>query len=380
MKRWLAILFAVALGATACGDSGETTAAGASAEDGPQSYEDIEYESPLMDFLGVDTSTDFNSDESQAQFAEETTKIEESIAQCMREQGFEYTPLDQSAFTTFATGDDDLPWGSRAWTEKYGYGITTQRFSQTQVGPDLVGWNDEQAAAFEESGDTDPNQAYVESLAPADQDAYYEALWGNEPELEPDATEEEWEEAYANFEPTGCQAEAWEASDTFGGPEQDFYMEFGDEIDDLYERLEADPRVADHISEVTSCMAERGLDYSTNNMEELYDKYETAMADIGPNMFGDPLIEAGLDPEDMTPEEIDEFYESTFDAELSDGDKELLGQLQAEEIEHAIATWDCNGSDLQLEVLFSEIRIEYENDFLAENADRLSEFEATAEG
>ncbi len=377
MKRWLPIIFAVALGATACGDSGETTAAAAPEDDGPQSFEDIEYESPLMDFLGVDTNLDFNSDETQAQFAEDALRAEESIAQCMREQGFEYTPIDNSNFTAFSVDEEELPWGSRAWTEKYGHGISTQRFTQTQVGPDLVGWNDEQMDSIEEPQD-DPNQTYVESLSVADQEAYFEALYGDEPELAPDATEAEWEEAYQDFEPNGCEFKAWNDTTSFGGPEQDFFMEFGDEIEDLYERLEADPRVADHIAEVTSCMAERGLEYI--DMDDLYEEYETKMADIGPSLTGDPLIEAGLDPTTMSEEEIEAFYETAFDEELSDEDKELLGAIQAEEIEHAVATWDCNGSNLQMEVLFSDIRIEYENDFLAENADRLSEFEATAEG
>lgn len=379
MKRWLSILFALALGATACGDGGDTTEAGAQAEDGPQSFEDLEYESPLMDFLGVDTDFDFSSDDSQAEFTEQANQAEEKIALCMREEGFEYTPVDQSQFTSFGGIEEDLPWGSRAWTEKYGFGITTQRFSQTEVGPDLVGWNDEEMADFEESMADDPNQAYVNSLAPAEQDAYYEALYGDEPEVADDATEEEWQEAYENFEPTGCQAESWGEDSFFGGPEQEFYEEFGDDLDDLYERLEADPRVAEFRSEVSACLAEDGLEYS-GDMEDLYESYETKMEGIGPDYSQDPLTAAGLDPSTMSDEEIDAFYETAFNVELSDADKETLGALQTEEIALAVAVWECGGSDLQMEVLLGEIRVEYENEFLADNADRIGEFEGSAEG
>lgn len=377
MKRWLPIIFAIALGATACGDGGETTAAGSETDEGPQSFEDLEYESPIMDFLGVDTALDFNSEESEAQFAEQANVAEEKIAQCMREEGFEYTPVDQSSFISFSEGEDGLPWGSREWAEKYGFGITTQRFSQSEVGPDLLGWDDTEMQEFDEQ--TDPNQAYVESLSQVERDAYYEALYGNEPELPIDATEADYEEAYENWEPTGCQAEAWGDEGFFGGPEQAFYEEFGDDIDDLYERLEADPRVAEHKSKVAACMAEKGLDYS-GDMEELYNYFEDKMTGIGPDYSQDPFEAAGLDPETMTEEEIDAFYEEAFNVELSDADKETLGALQAEEIELATAVWDCDGSDLQLEILFSEIRVEYENEFLAENADRLGEFEGSAEG
>ncbi len=61
----------------------------------------------------------------------------------MREQGFEYLPIDTTAQQAFWEEQScgDLEWGTDEWTEKYGFGITTQRFSQAQVGPDLVGSN-----------------------------------------------------------------------------------------------------------------------------------------------------------------------------------------------------------------------------------------------
>ncbi len=376
MKRWLTGVFAFSLVATACGTDGETTEA--ASEDGPQSFEDIEYTSPIMDFLGVDT--DFQSDDAEAEFAAQATEAEEVIAQCMREEGFEYTPVDQTQFTSFGFDNEDLPWGSRAWTEKYGFGITTQRFSQSEVGPDLIGYDD--SAFEEESGEfVDPNQDYLDSLSPNEQDAYYEALYGDEPDLGPDATEEEWNEAYENYQPTGCQAKAWEGEDgVFGNsPEAKFYEEFGDELDDLYERLEADPRVAEHLTKVSDCLAEDGLEYS-GDMEDLYQEYESKLSGIGPDYSQDPFEAAGLDPSTMSEEEIDEFFETQYSVELTEEDKIALGELQTEEIELAVAVWDCDGSNLQMEVLFSEIRVEYEEEFLANNADRLSGFEAPAEG
>ncbi len=80
----------------------------------------------------------------------EQNQIEEVIAACMREEGFEYQPVDQSQFMMFGgPGEGELPWFSPEWVEKYGFGISTQTFPQSEVGPDLVGYDDSQ---FEEEG------------------------------------------------------------------------------------------------------------------------------------------------------------------------------------------------------------------------------------
>ncbi len=66
----------------------------------------------------------------------------------------------------------------------------------------------------------------------------------------------------------------------------------------------------------------------------------------------------------------------TADGLLDDEGRAELAVLQAEEIAIAVATDECGGSQAELSALDREIRSEYEQRFLDENADRVSAFEA----
>ena len=133
-------------------------------------------------------------------------EAERLTATCMREQGFEYTPQDVDNGSFFGGIGDDLPYFSDEWVEKYGFGITTQSFPQSQVG-DLVGYNDERGILNGSEIPQDPNQEYLETLSEGEREAYEAALWG----LPPDFGEgEPTEEDFANFEPSGCQFEAFD--------------------------------------------------------------------------------------------------------------------------------------------------------------------------
>lgn len=375
MKRKTATIAALALFTAACG-GGETTSASSAADEGIESFDDLEWESPIADFLGQDTSFDFNSDEAQAEFTAQATEAEEQIAVCMRAEGFEYIPVDQGQFAFFGGESEELPYFSTEWIAKYGFGISTQRFAQSEVGPDLVGFDDSQFEAVDQAMPEDPNQDYIESLSPTEQDAYYEALYGDQPELPEDATEAEWDAAYENFEPSGCANEAWENTDFGGGGEMDFYEEFGDDLEALYERLEADPRVAEHNDRVAACVADKGLVYA--GMEDLYERWESRLSELQGGGFG-PMIDEDVDFESMSDEELDAFFaDQSF--ELSDEDKATLGEIQAEEIELATTVVECGGGPLNDEVVLGEIRVEYEREFLEANSDRLAGFEGSASG
>src|SRR5690606_32544565 len=94
---------------------------------------------------------DWDEDEGNRQMME----VEEITAECMREQGFEYTPVDYSTQggVSFSSDDLDVEWGSREFAEQYGYGATTdpwggQDMPEPEPGQEWV----------------DPNQEYVESM------------------------------------------------------------------------------------------------------------------------------------------------------------------------------------------------------------------------
>ncbi len=355
----------IALIGTACGGGSGESAAGD--DEGPTSFEDIEYESPIAEFLGQDL--DFDNEESQAEYEAQARAVEQQVAACMAEEGFEYTPVDQSQFMSFET-DQDIPYFSDEWVEKYGFGITTQRFSQSMLNDELVGYDDSMGAATEAEAIEDPNSAYVESLSPAEQEAYYAALYGDQPEFDENATEEEMNEAYEDFVPTGCQNTAWEEQN----PSQTFYQEFSDDLEDMYERIEADPAVAKYRDEVTACVAEEGLVYT--NQEDLYTRWEEDLASLDPFASGDPFEGTGLDPEEMSQEEMDEFFRTANKLDAEELAK--LAEIQAEELELARVVIECGGGPLNEESILSEVRVALEQEFLDANADRLAEFENSA--
>lgn len=367
MRSVPAKLAAVALSVVAltaaCGSDGESTEAGAA--------------SPIAEFLGQEDF--FNNDEdSQARLAERERARQEDIAACMKEQGFDYTPVDNSAFLS-VTGEDDLDYDSREYAEKYGFGITTQAFSQEEVGPDLVGHN------FNDFGDgeefSDPNQEMIEAMDDTTRDAYYEALYGAEddfPVFDPETmTEEEMAELEEEFvyEPSGCEGEAY--ADEFNN---DFYQEFSEELEELYESVEKDPRVAEQQEQLTACIADKGFEFNATSdgfnqiIEELDVQMEEVNALVG--FPGDDLTEA--DFEAMSAEEL-EAMEELFNqpVELPEEAKAILADAQAKEVEMALAVYDCGGrEDSELTRIYQEVQAEYEQRFLDDNADRLAAYAA----
>ena len=93
--------------------------------------------SPLSNYVGLGQLDVNYRPDSPTLIATAAAEREQLIAECMSEAGFDYQPL------TIATGDRDGPDpATREYAETYGFGITTQAFSQTQVGQHLVGYPD----------------------------------------------------------------------------------------------------------------------------------------------------------------------------------------------------------------------------------------------
>ncbi len=361
------LLLALAMAASACGASSSTEAA-----DG----QDVaaEFESPLGDFLGW--TTDFNNEDEQAKYQEIERKAQEAAAVCMKAEGFEYIPVDYGQFENFAEEEDGIEWGTRAWGEKYGFGVSTQRYAQEEVGPDLIGHNYDD---FAEESFVDPNEAYVESLPEAEQQAYYETLYGEDdgPEYDPALTDEEndavMQEYYdENYEPTGCMNVAYQESsgeDSY----QEFDRAFGDLLQEMEERFESDPRVSARKAEITSCVAEKGFDYTDE--ESVYEDIEERMSSFSNEQFGDPFN--GVDPETLSDEEIDAIFADMNS--ISEEDLIKLAEVQTYELGLAAAVMDCSDGALSsfVDPVLVEIRVELEQEFLDNNAEELERFKGT---
>lgn len=381
-KQMWSVLAAGALMLGACGGSDTTEAAsGDEAE--------IEYVSPIGEFLGWDQGADFDQEAAEAEYAQQERDAQEAIATCMVAEGFEYIPVDVSnqGISFDGTGDDGLEWGSAEWTAKYGFGVSTQQYSQTQVGPDLVGnsWND-----FGGEGDqpVDPNQAYLDTLGENERMAYDAALWGD-PDSYPvpvweeegrEPTDEEIEafsdDYEANYVPSGCQNIAYEEIFS-GGEEQAQFEEFDEAFGDLWEELEArfesDPEVIAFRADVRSCVEDAGIEYLTE--EEAWDYFndELTAAGLGWENFSDPLED--VDTTDFTEEDFERAYQEAQNQQLPADKLEALAEVQANEIATAVTIRDCGGGWQGEAAALQDVRIALEEDFLAENADKLADFE-----
>lgn len=349
MRAFL-LLFAVVVFGAACGGA-DDTGSGSGSEAA---------RSPIAEFLG---EPDFFSDEGATEaFADQQRAVEAKVAECMAEQGFEYIPRDVDQDEIIIGGDlDDR--GSIEWTKKWGFGITTTWFSQDQVGPELLGYDESE---FQGQFGDDPNDEIIAAMTQAEQDAYFEALFGDDFLTFDDTLSDEEIQAQADDQefagPGGCQGEAWGDS-----PFERFYNEFGEELEALEEEVSADPRIVDLEREINDCVAERGLEYVPE--EELWDSYFAELQEIESTIDYSELeasFEEGEEPD----------FDSFQVPELSAESKAKLAELQSEEIEMAVATVECGGDFESSGKVYAEVRAELEQRWLDDNADRVADFAA----
>lgn len=361
MRRIVALAVVLLLVIAACGggtttqsDSGaqqsespeignETTESQATDQQSNNPWED--YVSPIAVLLGYDN---LDSEDQQAEFVQREREAQDTIRQCMAAEGFEYQPIVESELVFFSEGDDLSP-EERA--VQYGYGFSTY-FGEEQ---DFV----------EEEAYQDPNQDYIDSLGEAERDAYFRALYGDQPEFDETLSEEELEQSFENFVPTGCQSEAYE--DLYGGGEfETFYQTFGDQLDGMYERIQADPRIVAEREEWVACMADAG--YAFGSQEEIYEDLQSRM---------DPIWNSQSFPgEDLTEEQFAAMSEDELEALYSQRpqfDEELLAEVREYELELAAVDISCPGTSFLPSQAFFEVQAEYEQAFIDENADQIRE-------
>src|SRR5690625_3916182 len=232
----------------------------ACSDDAPQ---DLTWEdSPLAEALdGLGGMGSENAEELERQEEERQRRVEDLVAACMAEQGFDYTPALRSGSVSVSFEDDD--WGNEEWTAQYGYGVTTDP------------WADEMPIEDEW---TDPNEDYVMSMSESEQEAYYAALHGEPIEID----EEDWEaepQEY-NWEDAGCygaaQHEVYEEEGTAYWDDPAF-AEFFEAANTLYEDAMRDPRVAEVNAEWAECMADADFGGMTTPDEAMNAIYEEAI-------------------------------------------------------------------------------------------------------
>ncbi len=323
------------------------TLAGCSNDPGSTGSDDDDYYSPIGEYTDVLYGGDFDEEEWNAQYVERERVVEQMVAECMTDEGFEYIPqeVDESMFSS---GDGDSEENvyepdDREWVERYGYGI--------------VNWPGQEEAeeipVEEEEIPVDPNAEYLESLSENERLAYEEALWGPQP------TEEEMNDPdYEWPMDEGCYNVAqnevgYPGEDTYAGLEEEF-APLMESMEEFWTTSSEDPRFAELDAAWAGCMSEAG-----------HSGYTTQM-----------------DPQDEISNEVNAFWESLSEEEMTEGvdpyDSPEMAEIGKREVETALADLDCR-EEVKYTERTDEIRIELEEEFVAANKAELEAFKAAAE-
>lgn len=196
--------------------------------------------SPLQPYLDAIYGS---GGDAETKSLEEEAAVEEHIAACMKEEGFEYTP-NSSADAAVATSDGDWQPDDRSWVEQWGYGI--------------VDWpGREQAREEGESAlAADANYAYRMSLSEAEQRAYEIALTGS--------VASEVQEAAQSGEPLpaddgGCNIQAHnEVMADAPATDLGAFEDLMGRMESLWSKIDSDPRSAEIDEQWSACMDDEG--------------------------------------------------------------------------------------------------------------------------
>jgi hypothetical protein len=185
--------------------------------------------SPFEDLFG-------NTD----QMKERQRKVEEKMAQCMKDKGWTYTPIDVDRAFGSPTGED---FDEATFRQKYGYGISIQ--PDQQIGVDNKPF-------------VDPNGEYVNKLPESEQQQYYKDLEGAESILPEAPINNEPITAPPLSDRKGCRAEGERSvgGNIFDDPK------FSKALETLGQGFESDPRIAEANDKWSVCMKQGGYTYA----------------------------------------------------------------------------------------------------------------------
>jgi hypothetical protein len=251
----------------------------------------------------------------QADIAVRQSRVEAAIRDCMRQEGFEYVPVDPVAQRAAVLGSGRL--SEADFMKQFGYGIST-----------LWGRGGAQA---------DPNERIRGTLSAADRRAYNRALGGENP----GAT---FTSAVENGDFTklgGCTLKATE--EAFGGA--DVLTQLVGRLDQLDERILEDQRMVRAIERWSSCMADAGFRYEDPEAidSDLFDRMEEIVGPVPAQFATGPA-----------PGESPRPY-----------DRAKLAALQREEV--AIARADDACERKHIAPVEDAVRPQYEADFRKRN-------------
>ncbi len=325
----LAPLSAVAaLALLLSGCSGSDGDAGGTADGAEQT-------SPLSEYLDAVYGGDLSPEEQERQFAEEQERTEELVAQCMQDQGFEYTPTTASG-TLVSGGDAEWEPDDRDWVAQYGYGAVNSPFSEEPM---------------PEEEFIDPNADYVASLSESEQTAFYEALHGPTPDEDELAEDGSYEYDWTTAGCYGAAQHEVAGEDLLQSAE---FKPLFEAIDELYADTASWPGMAELDGEWATCMDAAG-----------HGGHATQM-----------------DAQNSVHEELNEIYESVATSEdgmpTGEPDQAALDALAEREVELALADLDCR-EEVDYRDRSAEITREVEQQFIDDHQAELDALVAAAD-
>ncbi|NDL58026.1 hypothetical protein [Phytoactinopolyspora mesophila] len=299
--------------------------------DGPDADHDTS--GPLAEFMSHTPVTSgfgrhgFRADDDVPEHSEEEFRqhrhVEESVAECMRDAGFEYVPTtlenDDTGPNEF---DEAYSLEPAEFAEQFGYGLTTIIFTSTANEP----------------REPDPNEEIQENLGGAAREAHDDALWGKQ------------DEDSGLRENSGCYDQAYadmvDDQPNLDEISSEFDALFND-VDALFDRVDRDPRVSAMVDEWRECMAGQGF----SGFEELDQPYWSIQDRA--SEVSVPEAEAASTSGDV--------------GVIVEGDTrfviapQVLAELQKHEIELATADLQCRA---QHEAAYHEVAMELEEEFV----------------
>jgi|GEM_PF-570263 len=284
-------------------------------------------EALLEEYLG-----DWSNEQVNAQLV----RMEELVAECMVEEGFDYTPVDYTAMGLDLTGSElGAEWGTAEFAQEYGYGLTTSPVLGDGTAPE------------------DPNAEYVAGMSASEQDAYYRALYGDGYETlstDPEAA------ATTSWEDLGCTGAAQNEMLGVEG-EEDEFTALQEEMAAMLASADADPRLNQANADWAACMAGRGHP----DLAAVGDA-EAAIADELATLQQEAYA-AATDP---TTGAVDS---DTAEAALA----EPRAELAEREIATAVDDVECRAESGYDDVR-AEVDAEYQAEFLAEHRAELMQW------
>ena len=309
---------------------------GGGGEGGSKAGDDKEQPMGPLDEFFEEMYGDYDEETSNAQMRE----VEEITAECMSEQGFEYTPVDWSSQMEMGSSDElEFEWGTIEFAKEYGYGVTTNPWGETEEAP---------ADGEAEEEFVDPNQERVEAMTETERAAYELALYGEMTEpVEGEEYEYDWETA-------GCSGKAQHEVYENTGMDEDKFTSLQDEMNAMWEASAADPRLTELNGEWSSCMADAGYP----NLAAIGDA-ENAFYDETNALWENAYPTEGA--EEMTAEDY-EAIEESIQGELA--------KITPREIETATADFTCR-EEVDYDKVQQEVSFEYQQEFVDAHREEL---------